>query len=511
MFKIAAASALALALSVTCSYAQAEGNVPAPTFSPEDAILDTGIPFAQGATQKTQELRGSFGWPVYQEGQVRGIFYRFDPDGFARFSPEAKLDSNVFEVTCIQRTYSCSAVRGPLLLGLDAGLMATIQISDIREGDRFFLVEGATSIEIMAADLANLRQENEAPMDSNGNLRILRGEDLVADIPLVGFGVTLAYLRWTASGQSSMALPADWPQAMPAMPVSPNLIGTGQVAAATGWINAANAPGQPQRWQGASGVGGVAAIQAPTALMPNTSMSLNMPAYAQPYAIAAQPYADPGLQALNARIDVITQLLGGMAGCQPGQLGCINPGLLPLQTGGQQPRFAPVQGAMGTASGGGWAGASSGIADQQIGMNVPGQTAMGVWSSPQPEAIVPLKSLTIPATTVELLTVVIAEDPDVQAAVTNVILAMAKSVCRPIGVQAARPPAPATSTPKAAKPTPTNAAPSASATGQVLCVISPVRTVTENKGDSKAAPAKPATKAASDGNAKPSTEKATSP
>ena len=52
------------------------------SFTPENAILDTSILFAIGAREARQELRGSFGWPTFQEGLVEGVYFRFDPDGY---------------------------------------------------------------------------------------------------------------------------------------------------------------------------------------------------------------------------------------------------------------------------------------------------------------------------------------------------------------------------------------------------------------------------------------------
>ncbi|MEC8574047.1 MAG: hypothetical protein VXZ09_10465, partial [Pseudomonadota bacterium] len=75
-------------------------------FASENAILDTSLPFAIGAREAQQALRGSFGWPTFQEGLVEGVYFRFDPDGYARFSPSPRLDTDVFEVICRPRTYA---------------------------------------------------------------------------------------------------------------------------------------------------------------------------------------------------------------------------------------------------------------------------------------------------------------------------------------------------------------------------------------------------------------------
>ena len=82
--------------------AQQQPASPAPedSFASENAVLDTSILFAIGAREARQELRGAFGWPTFQEGLVEGVYFRFDPDGYARFAPTPRLDTDVFEVIC---------------------------------------------------------------------------------------------------------------------------------------------------------------------------------------------------------------------------------------------------------------------------------------------------------------------------------------------------------------------------------------------------------------------------
>ena len=94
-----------------------EGPTP---FASENAILDTSIPFAIGAQEAQQSLRGSFGWPTFQEGLVEGVYFRFDPDGYARFAPTPRLDTDVFEVICRPRTYSCMGRKGSLSVLLNS-------------------------------------------------------------------------------------------------------------------------------------------------------------------------------------------------------------------------------------------------------------------------------------------------------------------------------------------------------------------------------------------------------
>ena len=88
------AAIAALAAPLHTQSAQQEG------FENTTEILDTGILFAIGAREAEQALRSSFGWPTFQEGFVDQVYFRFDPDGYARFSPNPRLDDNVFEVVC---------------------------------------------------------------------------------------------------------------------------------------------------------------------------------------------------------------------------------------------------------------------------------------------------------------------------------------------------------------------------------------------------------------------------
>ena len=77
---------------VNAQSAQQEG------ISSTTQILDTSVLFAIGAREAEQALRGAFGWPTFQEGFVDQVYFRFDPDGYARFSPSPRLDEDVFEV-----------------------------------------------------------------------------------------------------------------------------------------------------------------------------------------------------------------------------------------------------------------------------------------------------------------------------------------------------------------------------------------------------------------------------
>lgn len=198
--------------------ARAQASVPATTpdagpdaFTSENAILDTAIPFAIGARQAEQALRGSFGWPTFQEGVVEGVYFRFDPDGYARFAPTPRLDSDVFEVICKPRTRTCVGRKGPLTVLLTARGQIQLQLEDTRPGDRFFVAEGVTEIELPPSILQPLEPQMELLLAAGGELVVRRGNTEAERISLMGFYPVSAYLRWVAAGQDYSVLPRGWP------------------------------------------------------------------------------------------------------------------------------------------------------------------------------------------------------------------------------------------------------------------------------------------------------------
>ena len=195
----------------------------APEFEIENAVLDTSILFVIGAQEAVQELRGAFGWPTFQEGLAAGIYYRFDPDGYARFAPTPRLDTDVFEVTCRSRTVTCQANKG--ILGISSTNTGQFQliIADYVEGEQFYLIEGTTEIQLPAQILKPLDARLETLLSSNGELVVRRGADERARVSLAGFGQTVAYLRWVAARQDYTALPQGWPIPNGAIAASPRL------------------------------------------------------------------------------------------------------------------------------------------------------------------------------------------------------------------------------------------------------------------------------------------------
>lgn len=180
-------------------------------FDSENAILDTSVLFAIGAQEAYQSLRGSFGWPTFQEGLVEGVYFRFDPDGYARFSPVPRLDVDVFEVICRPRTYNCLARKGDLNVFLNARRQLQLRIEGIAEGDRFFLAEGVTEIELPESILQPLDNRFEALLLAGGELIVRRSGEEFERVSLVGFSAASTYLRWIAARQDYSILPRGWP------------------------------------------------------------------------------------------------------------------------------------------------------------------------------------------------------------------------------------------------------------------------------------------------------------
>lgn len=209
---ILSAIATFCASNVVAQTQQSEtGQLQQAPFASENAIIDTSIPFAIGAREAQQSLRGSFGWPTFQEGLVEGVYFRFDPDGYARFAPTPRLDTDVFEVICRPRTYSCMGRKGPLSIILNSRGQIELKIDDILSGDRFFVSEGVSEIEVPERILQPLDTQLELLLSSGGDLIVRRGENEKDRISLTGFMPVTAYLRWVTARQDYTILPRGWP------------------------------------------------------------------------------------------------------------------------------------------------------------------------------------------------------------------------------------------------------------------------------------------------------------
>lgn len=187
-------------------------------FTPENAIVDTSIPFAIGASEAQQSLRGAFGWPTFQEGLVEGVYFRFDPDGYARFSPNPRLDVDVFEVLCKSRTNECLARKGDLTVLLSQKGQLQLQISDAMSTDSFFLSEGVGEIQVPERVLQPLDLQMENLLASSTELIVRRGAEEVSRHSLRGFLATASYLRWIFAQQDYAVLPRGWPVPNPRSP-----------------------------------------------------------------------------------------------------------------------------------------------------------------------------------------------------------------------------------------------------------------------------------------------------
>lgn len=205
-------STLTLGLVLTASSAVSQSNdTEQNLFVPENAIVDTSIPFVLGAHEEQQSLRSSFGWPTFQEGQVEGTYFRFDPDGYARFSPSPRLDTNVFEVLCEPGTFICSASKGFLNFGLNEDNFVKIKLDGFQPNDQVFISDGETEFELPITPNGILDNDLERIFSNGGDLIVKRGETEVERTSLTSFFPTVTYLKWLSAAQSADSFPETWP------------------------------------------------------------------------------------------------------------------------------------------------------------------------------------------------------------------------------------------------------------------------------------------------------------
>ena len=199
------AAIAALAAPLHAQSAQQEG------FENTTEILDTGILFAIGAREAEQALRSSFGWPTFQEGFVDQVYFRFDPDGYARFSPNPRLDENVFEVVCAGASTACRAQKDHLQIGLTATNQIQLLIQGHTPQDRFFVADETTELPLPPSVLEPLEPRMESLLAAGGNLIIKREKEVINTISLAGLSPVMTYLRWVANAQDSRVFPRGWP------------------------------------------------------------------------------------------------------------------------------------------------------------------------------------------------------------------------------------------------------------------------------------------------------------
>lgn len=210
---LAFATCATFGFAAPSAQAQQQGQFTAPedSFASENAVLDTSILFAIGAHEARQELRGAFGWPTFQEGLVEGVYFRFDPDGYARFSPTPRLDTDVFEVICRPRTFICMGRKGPIQVTLTNRGQMQLQIEGVVEADTFALAEGIDEIPLPRTILQPLESRAETLLGSGGELIVRRRNNEISRTSLAGLFAVTTYLRWVAAQQDYTVLPRGWP------------------------------------------------------------------------------------------------------------------------------------------------------------------------------------------------------------------------------------------------------------------------------------------------------------
>jgi hypothetical protein len=204
-------------------------------------ILDTSVLFAIGAREAEQALRGSFGWPTFQEGFVDRVYFRFDPDGYARFSSSPRLDEDVFEVICAESSTACLAKKPSLEIGLTVEGKIQIKIADITPQDTFFVSDRKSELPLPPTILEPLDPRLETLLASGGHLIVKREVETVQEVSLAGFSAVATYLRWVAQDQSSRVFPRGWP-----VPAQVNTLRAGGLTQTDGWVAPNAGPQQGQ-------------------------------------------------------------------------------------------------------------------------------------------------------------------------------------------------------------------------------------------------------------------------
>lgn len=300
-----------------CLFLPAVANPQDAGFDAANAVLDTSRPFVAGAREANQQLRGSFGWPTFQEGVINGIYYRFDPDGYARFGANPRLDVDIFEVICRPGTVDCAARKGGLLVTLTQRGNLHLAIEDLAPHSEFALSDGVSVLPLPDRVLQPLDKPLENLLLAGQELIVTSGSQDRRVFSLVGLEAVAAYLRWVAARQDPSVLPPGWPVAA----------GEAQQVTASAPVLGPIDPdgdGPAQRWArifeernaqaaGAGAEAGVAAVPQPA---------------------AAQPVAQPSAATLAVgdeiagRLARIEQILaaGGVAASSPGVVAAQAPG-----------------------------------------------------------------------------------------------------------------------------------------------------------------------------------------
>ncbi len=211
LIKTVALSAIASLLAQIAISQETSLPPPEDSFTSENAVLDTSILFAIGAHEARQELRGAFGWPTFQEGLVEGVYFRFDPDGYARFAPSPRLDTDVFEVICRPRTLVCMGRKESLQVTLNTRGQVQLEIANLTPKDQFILADGISELPLPASILQPLEPRLELLLAAGGELIVRRNNQDVQKVSLAGLAAVIPYLRWVAARQDYTVLPRGWP------------------------------------------------------------------------------------------------------------------------------------------------------------------------------------------------------------------------------------------------------------------------------------------------------------
>ncbi|MEM7056347.1 MAG: hypothetical protein AAF557_02035 [Pseudomonadota bacterium] len=285
-------------------------------FSADDAILDTSILFAIGAHQAEQTLRSAFGWATFQEGLVDGVYFRFDPDGYARFAQNPRLDQDAFEVVCAPRSRVCAAKKGELEVALTPRSEIQITVAGAQEKDAFSVTDGQTELPLPPRVFQPLDIRLETILAAGGELIVRRDGNDFRRIPLLGFNAVATYLRWVASGQDSTVFPRGWP--VPSEPV--RLTGAAQPA-----FQQPTQPQQPQvpaYQQIAQQRQQVVSQGAPQSQQPQpVAVAAQESAPAQPQQPVAAPAQDGNMAAsitqLQAQLEELSKMMVRNGGVSP--------------------------------------------------------------------------------------------------------------------------------------------------------------------------------------------------
>jgi len=302
------AAALAIALANAVSAQEETAIAPEDSFSLESAILDTSIPFALGAHEARQELRGAFGWPTFQEGLVGGVYFRFDPDGYARFSPNARLDTDVFEVICRPRTHVCLGRKGAMSLTLSTSGQIQLKLENIAQGDSFFIAEGVTELQLPVGILQPLDQRLELLLSTGGDLVVRRGHNEVDRISLRGFGPVSAYLRWVSARQDYSVLPRDWPTPNDSTALRPSLLTHSET-----WPNSAQNAAAAERLKAVVNAD-VAEVRGELRALRDILLQRDLAASEQPMAPTPVAPVDTEVEELQRSLNMLSERLAELQG-----------------------------------------------------------------------------------------------------------------------------------------------------------------------------------------------------